>query len=167
MKNLNKLKSKILKDCADILKNNIAKEIIKVEQKHIKSDVYDKYTTNSNSKYRYKRRYGNKGLLDPNNIKTTMYKGENSAKLTVSNITKVYPYISKYGVKTKSKNVGKYLTPLIEKGGVNSYDFAKPYGISHNKYSYVKPRTFLQNTKKDISKEELINLLRKGMKGGI
>ena len=50
---------------------------------------------------------------------------------------------------------------------VNSYDFATPYGISHNKYSYVKPRPFLQNTKKDISKEELINLLRKGMKGGI
>lgn len=142
-KNLNDLMNGIQSAIDKTLENEVFEEVKETEVRHIQTDVYDVYKPKD-----YFRRYGNTGMLDPNNIVIMDEFGDNTVtngNLSIVNITSPKSYTADGEV-----TVNKDLPELIEYGHenylnknstANGYDY--PYGAST---SFLEPRPFTANT---------------------
>jgi len=94
------------------------------------------------------------GLLDEENIVGTMVSNDT---LSVTNETIANPYIL-LGNKVKdSKNIGQPLTPIVEYGGAENYDFGEGW--------WSVPRPFTENTIKQLEATgEHVFALQAGLK---
>lgn len=132
-KNLKELEKELYKRINTALDTEVADTVKEVMTDHIVSDVYDVYEPVA-----YQRRYNNGGLLDANNIISTM--GDNG-ELFVQNITLGYPTYFIPGINKHfiSANADSFITPVIEYG--------KGYDVID-----IVPRPFIQNTHDDLER---------------
>lgn len=122
------------------LLTGVSDTVSEVMTDHIIRDVYDVYNP-----LLYLRRYNQGGLLDKNNINSSIEEDT----LIVENNTKGNPYLL-------SASKGKEIVEIIETG--NGYDFEnwEYYGI---------PRPFIQNTRDDLKANKYhVKALKQGLK---
>ena len=146
-KNLKELEKELYKRINTALDTEVADTVKEVMTDHIVQDVYDKYHPKM-----YMRRYNqsgnainspfddtdNTGLLDPNNIVSTI---DGEGGLLVENITLGSKYYFYGGERRISDNAGEPIVGVIETG--------QGYDIGGWAYDGV-PRPFIQNTHDDL-----------------
>ena len=130
-KNLKELEKELYKRINIALDTDVTDTVKDVMTDHIIRDVYDKYDPTV-----YQRRYNNGGLLDSENIVSTI---GNDGELLVQNVTMGSEtfYIPNIKKTFKSANADKFITPVIEYG--KGYDVVD-----------IEPRPFMQNTHDDL-----------------
>ena len=148
-KNLKELEKELYKRINTALDTEVADTVKEVMTDHIVSDVYDKYIPKM-----YMRRYNqsgnainspfddtdNTGLLDPNNIISTI---DGEGGLLVENITLGSKYYFYGGKRRISDNAEEPIAGIIETG--------QGYDIGGWAYDGV-PRLFIQNTHDDLER---------------
>ena len=148
-KNLKELETELYKRINKALDEDVADTVKEVMTDHIVSDVYDKYIPKM-----YMRRYNqsgnainspfddtdNTGLLDPNNIISTI---DGEGGLLVENITLGSKYYFYGDERRISDNAGEPIAGVIETG--------QGYDIGGWAYDGV-PRPFIQNTHDDLER---------------
>ena len=145
-KNLKELQNALQDKIDYALLTDVADTVSDVMTDHIARDVYDVYTPAT-----YKRRLNNGGLLDKDNINSSIE--ENT--LVVENNTKGKPYYRVGAGFTYSQNKGKEIVGVIETG--DGYD------IHDWEYDGV-PRPFIQNTREDLKNNKYhITALKQGL----
>lgn len=161
-KNLQELRNEIMKRVNIALDTDVADTVRDVMTDHIIQDVYDVHIPR-----RYERRFNqsgndinsffddtdNTGLLDPDNIITTI---DGDGNLIVQNVTLGSRY---YYIGNKpyiSKNAGKPIAGVIETG--------QGYDIDNWEYDGV-PRPFIENTREDLKENHYhTKALKEGLK---
>ena len=123
------------------LATDVAKAVSDVMVDHIVQDVYDAYEP-----FQYERRWDEGGLLDPDNIQSTLI----GDTLIIENMTVGNPYIG--GGMGISKNDGQYIAGIIETGV--GYD---------TKFNMKRP--FIHNTKYDLFTHKYhVSAMKQGLK---
>ena len=149
-KNLKELEKELYKRINTALDTEVADTVKEVMTDHIVSDVYDKYIPKM-----YMRRYNqsgnainspfddtdNTGLLDPNNIISTI---DGEGGLLVENITLGSKYYFYGGKRRISDNAGEPIAGVIETG--------QGYDIGGWAYDGVH-RPFIKNTQDDLERK--------------
>lgn len=156
-KNIKELEKELM-DCINIaLDTNVADMVRDVMTDHIARDVYDKY--NPKAYQRRKNQSGNDigspfddtnntGLLDPNNIISTI---DGNGNLAVQNVTLGSRYYYENGEKKISQNAGEPIAEVIETG--------EGYDIGH----FSRP--FMQNTHDEIKEHNYhVEALKDGLR---
>ena len=145
-KNLKELQNALQDKIDYALLTDVADTVSDVMTDHIARDVYDVYAPAT-----YKRRLNNGGLLDKDNINSSIE--ENT--LVVENNTTGKPYYQIGTGFTYSQNKGKEIVGVIETG--DGYD------IHDWEYDGV-PRPFIQNTQEDLKNNKYhITALKQGL----
>lgn len=146
-KNLKELQNALKDKINYALLTDVSHTVTEVMIDHIARDVYDVYLPNQ-----YTRREDNGGLIDPNNINSSIEKNT----LVVENNTLGAP---EYGIDNKvfpSQNKDKEIAGVIETG--------KGYDIHSWEYDGV-PRPFIQNTREDLKNNKYhVKALKQGLK---
>lgn len=147
VKSIKNLK-KVLQGRVDIaLKEDVTDVVRDVMTDHIVTDVYEKYSPKT-----YQRRENCDGLLDPNNISSSVDNG----KLSVKNDTLGSKYYNHGNEIKTSQNYNKPIADVIETG--------KGYDIEGWEYDNV-PRPFMSNTYDDLQKNKHhIEAMRNGLR---
>lgn len=129
------------------LEIEVADTVIKTQQKHIQSDVYDVYSPTV-----YERREDDGGLIDAENFTSEMI---SSDTLAVVNNTKPNPY-ARDGATTN-----KNLPELVEFGhGYNEYYYDYP-----SDPAFYLERPFTENTIKELEETKAyIKAFKRGLK---
>lgn len=134
-------------DIENVLMDEVLEEVRDTEIKHIEEDVYSVYSPSI-----YKRRKGDGGLSDPENIVGTV----KNMELTVENIT---PFNEEYG----GRNSGIGLGEMVNDGGNYLHDY--DYGFRGIEAPYSKPRPFLDNAIEEIENTNSVeNTLANGLR---
>lgn len=135
------------------LLSDVSHTITEVMTDHIARDVYDVYSpVDITNPHQYTRREDDGGLIDPNNINSSIEKN----MLIVENNTIGVP---EYGIGNKvfhSQNKNKEIAGVIETG--------KGYDIHGWEYDGV-PRPFIKNTRYDLANNKYhVKALKQGLK---
>lgn len=136
---INKILLKTLED-----KDNHVAEVIKIQESNmVEQEVYAKYTSDSESEYRYVRRGEDRlGLADTRNMKSSAkVESKGKVKMKVVNMTKGVPH-------HKGKNLKDgELAELVEGGdGIRGLKYS--YGTGSE--SYMEPRPFQAETVREL-----------------
>lgn len=123
-KNFKELEKELKKRIDFALLTDVTQVVSEVMIDHISEDVYDSYESTM-----YDRRYDNGGLLDPDNIVSSL----EGSTLVIENHTVGNPYITG----SISKNSGKAIAGVIETG----------IGYDTN---FSMRRPFIKNTRYDL-----------------
>lgn len=132
-KDLKELEKELYKRINIALETDVSDTVKNVMTDHIAQDVYGVYTPTA-----YHRRGNNEGLLDPDNIVSTI---GNNGQLFVQNVTLGSESFDKNHKRIRSYNRDKFLAPIIETG--IGYDIG---GWAF----YEVPRPFMKNTYEDL-----------------
>ena len=132
-KNSKELYAEIMKRVNIALDTDVADVVKDVMTDHIAQDVYDVYEPKA-----YNRRLNQDGLLDPNNIISTI---DGEGRLKVENVTLGSKYYYDNGQRKISQNSGEPIAEVIETG--------QGYDIHGWEYDGV-PRPFMKNTHDDL-----------------
>lgn len=146
-KNLKELEQELYKRINIALDTEVADTVKDVMTDHIIQDIYDAYEP-----VEYSRRFDNGGLLDEENIVSTV---NDNNELSVRNVTKGSRYYTVNEKKYTSKNYNKPIAGIIESG--NGYDV-------HNWDYDGVPRPFIKNTHDDLEQNHYHT---KAMKHGL
>lgn len=147
-KNLKELKKELKKRINLALDENVTDVIKDVMTDHIIQDVYDAYEPVG-----YSRRFDNDGLLDEENIVSTV---NDNNELSVRNVTTGSRYYTVNEKKYTSKNYNKPIARIIESG--NGYDV-------HNWDYDGVPRPFIKNTRDDLEQNHYhTEAMKQGLK---
>lgn len=152
-KNLKELQNALQDKIDYALLTDVSHTVTEVMTDHIARDVYDVYLPiDITNPHQYVRREDNGGLIDPNNINSSIEKNV----LIVENNTLGAP---EYGIGNEvfsSQNKDKEIAGVIETG--------KGYDIHGWEYDGV-PRPFIQNTREDLKNNKYhVIALRQGLK---
>jgi hypothetical protein len=137
-KKLSDLEKYIKGQIPEILKQDVAPEVIETMKEHIQTDVYDAYSPTA-----YVRRREDGGLLDDDNFSAEMVSEDT---LKVKNTT------------TDSENKYKDIVPIIEYGVGYTWEKSRIY------QSQPYPRPFVRNTRQELKEGRLKEIIAKSLK---
>lgn len=123
-----KLQTKI----KNALQSEVAETSRQTMKNHLETDVYSQYTPTT-----YERKYSDGGLLDDNNIQTTMV---NETTLKIENIR-------------RDEKTGRLVAPIIEHG----------IGYWGGLDAIIGERPFVRETSKELANGKAKNSLKQGL----
>lgn len=143
------LQSKIVES----LERDVAPVIKNVQSTAVESEVYAVYTSQSTSKYRYKRRGQAGGLSDTNNMKDYLTTTPTGAKMTIVN-------------EAKSEDGTFNVAELVEAGheGNSGHKYQYTYTEAGNEDDYLQARPFQKVTAERLNaSKEHVTALKQGL----